>query len=121
MSRINTLLLTGIGLQLCLLAAVMLAWQLWASPPQIVPAALLAAIITIPLLALLPGILLDRARVAGVWTPLVLLFYFTWGMTETVANADERGWAILATVLSISAFTTSLVYAVRHRSPRHKS
>ena len=108
----------AIGVQLCLLAAAMLTWQLWASPPHIVPATLLATIILMPLLALLPGIILARPRVAGVWTPLVLLFYFTWAMTETVANIEERGWAILATLLTIAAFTTSLLYAVRHRRPR---
>lgn len=107
--------------QLLLLTVVLLLWQLWASPPQIVPAGVIGTLIIVPLAGLLPGIMLGWPRVGGVWTPLVMLAYFTWTMTETVANAGERGWATLATVLTISTFCTSLLYAVRHRRPRPRT
>ncbi len=119
-SRTDRGLRTAIGLQLLLLGVALMLWQLWASPPQVVPAGVIATLIIVPLAGLLPGIILGWPRVGGVWAPLMLLFYFTWGMTETVANADERNWAIVVTLLSISAFSTALFYAARHRRPRRQ-
>ncbi len=112
------LLRLGATLSLVALIAWLVLWQVWWSPPELAPAGLMLAWILVPLVPLLPGLALGWPRAAGVWTPLIILPYFAWGMTETVANADERGWAIIATLLTMAVFALCLLFAALHRSPR---
>lgn len=53
-----------------------------------------ALVFSLPLLAALPGLLAGR-RYTHAWATLCVLPYLVVGVTEAVANAPMRGWALL--------------------------
>ena len=74
----------ALGGQLALLAVVV-AWAGWLGPAGGQPAALRAAVVALPLLLPLPG-LLRGSRRAHLWAALVTLPYFMHGVVEVWAG-----------------------------------
>ncbi len=74
------------------------------------------AIMIIPLLFPLRGLIRGRAYTHA-WTSFLILIYFIHGVVEAWANADARGLAIAEIVLSVIVYTGAILFA---RWGRHK-
>lgn len=96
-------------IQLLLLAALCLAWELWLAPLR--PGGSLIALKALPLLLPLGGIAAGR-RYTYQWASLLILAYFAEGVTRAWG---ERGLsqylAIGEVVLSLGFFAAALSYA----------
>ena len=89
------------------LFAVTCAWQLQAALD--VSRMIWAAVLTLPLLITLPG-LLRGDRYTHSWATLCVLPYFIVGITEAVANAPARNWALLLLGMSLLWFFALLAF-----------
>jgi uncharacterized membrane protein len=87
--------------------AVTCAWQLQAALD--VSGMIWAAVLTLPLLITLPG-LLRGDRYTHSWATLCVLPYFIVGITEAVANAQARNWALLLLGMSLLWFFALLAF-----------
>ena len=90
------------------LFATLLAFTGWLQPPEALPRALALAILLVPLLFPLRGILHAR-RYTHAWASLLALAYITLGIT-LAANADERLYGGLVTFFSLAWFTGCLMF-----------
>ena len=68
------------------------------------------AIMIIPLLFPLRGLIRGRAYTHA-WTSFLILFYFIHGVVEAWANAGARGLAIAEIVLSVIVYTGAILFA----------
>jgi uncharacterized membrane protein len=68
-----------------------------------------ALLFAVPLLACLPGLLRNQ-RYTCQWATLCVLPYFIVGITEGVANARLRAWALLMLGLSLLWFFSLLAF-----------
>jgi uncharacterized membrane protein len=86
--------------------ALQLLWQLWWSPPQVVPAWLGAALMSLPIL---PAVLLALLRrpSAGFWGGVAALLYFSHGVMEWWTTPAARGPAIVQTALAVALIFAS--------------
>jgi uncharacterized membrane protein len=102
-SRFNTL---TVALVFALIGVVV-AWQLTAG---ISASRLLAsAVLTCPLWAPLRG-LLRGDRKSYAWATLCVIPYFVLGVTEAIANPEERIWAGLCLAVALALFAMLIVY-----------
>jgi uncharacterized membrane protein len=81
------------------LTALQPVWHAWLFPAQIVPAWLVVAIATVPLL--LPLLAIRNVRRALLWVGILSLFYFCHGVSEAWSAADQRWLAIVEIVLTV--------------------
>ena len=105
----------ALGGQLALLAVVV-AWAGWLAPAGGQPAALRAAVLALPLLLPLPGLLRGRRR-AHLWAALVTLPYFTHGVVEAWAGS-RPALAGLEIAAAVAAFSGCLLALRAGRPPR---
>lgn len=64
---------------------------------------------TLPLLAVMPGLLAQRAR-SGIWLCFLLLFYFLSFVEKTALDSQHRIAYLGLVVLVMALFTTSLCF-----------
>ena len=97
------------------LIAVQLIWYGWLNPPQILPLAMALGLSVMPLLVVLPFAWALKPHglvVAG----LVLLIYFSIGVTEAWVRPDLRVIALVQVILVVLYFT-ALATNRRRRRP----
>lgn len=92
------------------LLALMLGWYTWLAPPARVPISLMLALVAIPLLLPLRGLLHGRAYTHA-WTSFLALPYFALGVDAVAAGVRPAwlGWA--AVVTSLTLFAAAVGYA----------
>lgn len=96
------------------LIPVQLAWFGWLHPPQLMPQGLALSLSVLPLLLVLPFAWPLKARglvVAG----LILLIYFSIGVTEAWANPAVRPIALVQVGLVVIYFTA--LATIRRQAP----
>jgi uncharacterized membrane protein len=74
-------------------------WHAWLFPAQIVPAWLVVAIATVPLV--LPLLAIRNVRRALLWVGILSLLYFCHGVSEAWSAADQRWLAIVEIALTV--------------------
>lgn len=92
------------------LLALVLAWYTWLAPPARAPISLVLALVAIPLLLPLRGLLHGRAYTHA-WTSFLALPYFALGVDAVAAGVRPAwlGWAVVAA--SLTLFATTVGYA----------
>lgn len=90
------------------LVALLLAWQLWLSPPQL-PLALVLSALLGPLLLPIRGLLRGKAK-SHFWASLLALLYALHGIGEVAASATDRPLALMEIVLALCLFGGALSY-----------
>lgn len=99
----------ALGAHLALLALV-LAWYAWLAPPARAPVSLVLALVAVPLLLPLRGLLHGRAYTHA-WTSFLALPYFALGVDAVAAGVRPAwlGWAVIAA--SLALFAAAVGYA----------
>ena len=87
-------------------------WYLYVSPPKHTYSIILTTTYLLVLLTPAFGLIKKSYRVYA-WSSYIMLIYFSHATIETWANADEKIYAILELVLSISFYISATVCA-RH-------
>lgn len=92
------------------LLALVLNWHTWLAPPAQAPISLMLALVAIPLLLPLRGLLHGRAYTHA-WTSFLALPYFALGVDAVAAGVRPAwlGWAVIAT--SLTLFTAAVGFA----------
>lgn len=90
------------------LLALLLAWQLWLSPPALLLGLVLVLLIG-PLLLPLRGIVQGRPK-SHFWASLLALFYLLHGAGEFVATPQDRPLALMEIALALCLFIGALSY-----------
>ena len=102
------------GLALFALIALLLlipTWMLWLSPrADGAPDLVITAVLMLPLLLPLPGMLRGRPY-AFAWSGFIALLYFIHGLTEAWAVADSRLPASIETALACLLFVSATLFA----------
>jgi uncharacterized membrane protein len=101
------------------LIALLLAWLGWLSPPTALPISLAMALMLVPLLFPLRGILHGRAYTFA-WASFLALFYFIHGVVEAYSSPEDRWLAVLEIILSVAFYSGSMLYA-RYRGRELKA
>ena len=101
------------------LLLLILLWFGWLSPPEIVPRSVAIAIMAIPLLLPLRGLLYGRPYTFA-WTSFLALFYFIHGITEAYSAPEVRLLAMLEILFSTMLYTGAMLYA-RYRGRELKA
>lgn len=96
----------------CALLALQPTWYLWWRPPAGLPPAWATAVMSLPLLAVLPGLLRDAPR-AHLWAGYVAVFYFMHGVVVAMTHPAARAAGLLETALTL-AFIAAAVMRLRH-------
>ena len=84
-------------------------WYGWLSPPIRAPVAPVLFLLQIPLLIPLRGFLASRPYTYQ-WSIFLSLAYFTHGVVETFGAPEDRGYALLEIVLTLSWFLAAIVF-----------
>lgn len=84
-------------------------WYGWLSPPQL-PLALVLAILMLPLLFPLRGLLQGRPYTYA-WSNFIALFYFVHAVVELYSTPTDRYLALLELVLSLAFYVGAVIYA----------
>lgn len=95
------------------LLALQSAWYLWWRPPAGLPPAWAAALMSLPLLPALPGLLRDASR-AYLWAGYVAVFYFMHGVVVAMTHPAARAAGALETALAL-VFIAAAVIRLRRR------
>ena len=90
------------------LIALLLAWQLWLSPPTL-PLGLVLLVLVGPLLLPLRGIVLGRPK-SHFWASLLALLYGLHGAGELFATPQDRRLAVMEIVLACCIYVGALSY-----------
>lgn len=90
-------------------------WYLAWAPSGVVPPAWAAALMSLPLLPVLVGLLRDRWR-AYIWGVYVGLFYFIHGVVVVMTNPDARWPGVVETTLTALFFMVTVLYLRRNRT-----
>lgn len=90
------------------LLALLLAWQLWLSPPALLLGLVLVLLIG-PLLLPLRGIVQGRPK-SHFWASLLALFYLLHGAGELIATPQDRPLALMEITLALCLFIGALSY-----------
>ena len=90
------------------LITLLLAWQLWLSPPKL-PVGFVLLVLVGPLLLPLPGIIAGRPK-SHFWASLLALFYVVHGIGEAFAVTPDRPLAVTEIVLSVTLYVGALLY-----------
>lgn len=90
------------------LFATLLVFTGWLQPPEALPRSLALALLLVPLLFPLRGILHAR-RYTHAWASLLALAYITLGVT-LASVASDRLYGVLVTVFSLAWFTGCLLF-----------
>lgn len=90
------------------LLALLLAWQLWLSPPALLLGLVLVLLIG-PLLLPLRGIVQGRPK-SHFWASLLALLYILHGAGELFATPQDRPLAALEIALALCLFVGALSY-----------
>lgn len=104
--NVQRLRLLAIAL-ICSMILVVIGWQLAGNtaPDRL----LIAAALTLPLWAPIPGFVRGTRRTYA-WATLCVIPYFVLGVTEAIANPDRRVWAALCIALALALFVTLILY-----------
>jgi len=95
------------------LLALLLNWYTWLAPPEDVPVSVALAIVALPLLLPLRGLLHGRAYTHA-WTSFLALPYFALGV-DGVAGGVHPAWiGGIAIAASVTLFCGSVGYARLH-------
>lgn len=92
------------------LFTLLLAWNIWLAPPQVLPVALVLLVAIGPLLFPLRGLLHERPYTFG-WTSLLALAYLAHGSVEAYSNPPERGLALAEVALSLLLYVGAVWFA----------
>ncbi len=84
-------------------------WIGWLAPSPTYPKSLLLALLVVPLLLPLRGLLHGRSYTHA-WASLLSLLYFTLGVMEAYANPAVRGLALLEVLFSLMLFVGGVWY-----------
>ncbi len=90
------------------LIVLLLAWELWLSPPRL-PVGFVLLVLLGPLLLPLRGIITGRPK-SHFWASLLALFYLVHGIGEAFAVSQDRPLAIVEIVLSVTLYVGALLY-----------
>lgn len=90
------------------LLTLLLAWQLWLSPPRL-PVALVLVVLVGPLLLPVRGLLRGKPK-SHFWVSLLALFYLVHGIGELFATRTDRPLAIIEILLATCLFAGALAY-----------
>lgn len=90
------------------LIVLLLAWQLWLSPPAL-PVVFVLLVLIGPLLPLLRGMVQGRAK-SHFWASVIALFYCVHGIGEAYAIPQERLLATVEILLSVDLYVSGLLY-----------
>ena len=97
----NITLFSYIGLIITIIT-----WYFIVSPPQYTLSVILS--VSYVVILLLPAYgLIKKTTGAYMWSSYLMLIYFSHGIIETWANADERGLALLELILSSLYFVAA--------------
>jgi uncharacterized membrane protein len=91
------------------LFALILIWNVWLEPPQVVPRALVLILLLTPLLLPLRGMMAGRLYTHA-WATYLAMPYFTLGVFHAAGTGLERSYGWLMICLSIAWLTGAAVY-----------
>lgn len=93
-----------------ILLALVLAWYTWLAPPARAPISVVLALVAVPLLLPLRGLLHGRPYTHA-WTSFLALPYFALGVDAVAAGLRPAwlGWAVIAA--SLTLFAAAVGYA----------
>src|SRR5690606_27949730 len=113
--RLSEHALRGVARAACIgLLVLQLAWHGWLHPPRAVPPWLLAAVVALPLLLVLPGVLRLRVR-ALFWAGLASLLYFCHGVAELWSAPAARVPALAEITLALLLVSAVGLAGLRRR------
>lgn len=90
------------------LITLLLAWQLWLSPPAL-PLGLVLLVLVGPLLLPLRGLLQGRPK-SHFWASLLALLYLLHGAGEAFAIPEDRPLAVMEIALALCLYIGALSY-----------
>ena len=99
------------------LIAFLTAWLAWLSPSAYFPVAMGLLFLVGPLLLPVWGVLHDSKRSLA-WAIYLSLPYFTLGVGEAFAIADERAYGLIIVALSLAMFLGAMFSLRLRRAPR---
>jgi len=88
----------------------LLLWNIWLGPSHYFPIAMALAVMVVPLLFPLRGIIHGKAYTHA-WTGFLALLYFIHGIGDFVVNPPERLYSGIEIVLSLTLFFSCAFYA----------
>jgi uncharacterized membrane protein len=91
------------------LLALLPIWYAWLSPPQL-PLGMVLAILIVPLLFPLRGLLYGRPYTYA-WSSFLALFYFIHAVVELYSTPQDRYLAVLELLLSLAFYVGCVIYA----------
>ncbi len=91
------------------LTLLMACWYSLLSPSDSLPNWLPTALLTLPLLPAIPGILRGHRYTYG-WAPLLMMLYWSHGIMEGWSVPEDRPMALAELILSLSLFWACIFY-----------
>ena len=92
------------------LLILLLNWMTWVAPPRSFPVALALAVLAVPLLLPLRGLLHARPYTHA-WTSFLALAYFAFGIDAVAAGNDPAWLGATAIAASLALFTGCVGFA----------
>ncbi len=96
-----------------LLALLLVLWHGWLARPQVMPAGIALALLLLPLVPAVPGMLRGRSYTHA-WVSLLALFYFILAV-DGIAAGVEPAWLPAATLTATLALFVGTIAYVRSR------
>ena len=88
----------------------MLLWNTILAPSQHFPVSLVLIVLVGPLLFPLRGLLHGKPYTHA-WSSFLIMLYFIHGIQEAWVNPEERLYAILEIIFSMTFYTSAILYA----------
>lgn len=89
-------------------------WYAWLAPSAQLPLALILALLLLPLLFPLKGLITGRPYTYA-WSAFLSLFYFTHGVLEAYSLSAERLYGLIEIVCSLMWFSGAVAYSRLHK------
>ena len=102
------------------LFALILAWNAWLAPPQVLPRALVLILLLTPLLLPLRGLLAGRPYTHA-WSAFLAMLYFVIGVFHAAGPGVERGYGWLMICLSLIWLGAAGIYPKLVRRQMHRT
>lgn len=100
------------------LIIVLVSWYGWLLPPVVLPRSIVLALLLVPLLFPLRGLLHGRPYTFA-WTSFLALIYFIHGVSEAWAVPEARILGMLEIIFSLCLYSGAMLFA-RYRSKQLK-
>ena len=97
------------SLSILLLTGLMASWYSFISPSDDLPRWLPTALLALPLLPAIPGILRGHRYTYG-WATLLMMLYWSHGLMEGWSTPEDRVLALAELILSLSLFWSCIFY-----------